>query len=60
MKQWKAEEIKGQNYVMLFTPEDQANGKPRKNWINLKQKVYSKKSMRGCEKMALSLSRMSL
>jgi PAS domain S-box-containing protein len=29
MKQWKAEEIIGQNYAVLFTPEDQANGKPQ-------------------------------
>lgn len=29
MKQWKTEEIIGKNYKVLFTPEDQAKGKPQ-------------------------------
>ncbi len=29
MKQWKEEEIIGKNYKVLFTPEDQAKGKPQ-------------------------------
>lgn len=29
MKQWKAEEIIGKNYSILFTPEDQKKGRPQ-------------------------------
>ncbi len=38
IKQWKAEEIIGKHYSMLFTPEDQARGKPEIELSKAKEK----------------------